>query len=113
MMDAKPVKVRLHMTATMDDGSTEELIVPELDMTGLGSGLTSRLIKDLRVEGVAVPVATPPGPEVPGLVFAIRGALVEQPDGELYTQRRTDPIADVTDVAGPDGPETRINLGSV
>jgi hypothetical protein len=104
MSEKRPIKVKLHVTMEMSDGSIEELIVPELDMTRLGSGLTTRLIKDLRAEGVVVEAKQPVGETVPGMVFAVRGALVEQADGELYTQRRTEDGAPVTVVAGPDGP---------
>lgn len=98
-----PVKVRLHMVAEMSDGTTEELEVPQIDMLRLGSGMTCRLIDDLRTEGVVTISGRLDGPKVPGIVFAVRGALIEQPDGALYTQNVTTPGTSLRDVAEPDG----------
>lgn len=105
-----PVKVRLHMVAEMSDGTLQELEVPEIDMTRLGSGLTSRLLDDLRTEGI-VTQHKPVGPKVPGIVFAIRGALIEQADGALYVQREHQPEPGqrlrLTDVAESEAPRGR------
>lgn len=97
-----PVKASIHLTIDMSDESTEELIVPELDLTRLGAGLTSRIIKDLLQEGLVVQSTSHDlaREKVPGLVLAIRGALVRQPDGSLFTQRRTDAGSSITGVHG-------------
>lgn len=112
MAEPRPVKIKFHMTVEMSDGKVDELIVPELDMTILGAGLTCRLLDDLRTEGI-VSQTKPTGPKVPGLVLALRGALVEQPDGELYTQRRTEPVAPGSVVAVSEAPEGRRGSGNV
>lgn len=107
MPEPTPVNVRLHMMVEMSDGTTEELEVPQIDMLRLGSGLTCRLINDLRTEGVVVPSSRLDGPKVSGIVLAVRGALVKQSDGSLYTQKKHVPGADLSAVAESEGSEGR------
>lgn len=82
------VTAHVNIRLDMSDGAVEELIC-DLDLRQMGAGFTARLLEDLHAEGLVVRASSrPAAPKQDGMVIAVRGALIRQPDDTLFTQKR-------------------------